>query len=130
MTQLDAATVQAWLDAYAQAWLTYDPAAIGALFADDAVYYYDPYSEPVRGRDAIVASWLEPRRRDAPGTYSAHYEPLVMTGDTAVTNGRSRYTEADGATPKGEYDNLFVLRFDAAGRCVEYREWYMEVPRK
>jgi len=127
MTQLDTVTVQTWLDAYVQAWLTYDPAAIGALFADDAVYHYDPYHEPVSGRDAIVASWLE--NRDAPGTYSGHYAPIIISDDTAVTNGRSLYTEADGVTPKDEYDNLFVLRFDAAGRCVEFREWYMKVPR-
>ena len=128
MTQLDPASVQAWLDAYVQAWLTYDPVAIGALFADDAVYYYDPYSEPLRGRAAIVASWLE--NRDAPGTYSAHYAPILISGDTAVTNGRSAYTQADGVTPKAEFDNVFVLRFDGDGRCVEYREWYMQAPQE
>ncbi len=127
MTQLDTASVQAWLDAYVQAWLSYDPAAIGDLFADDAVYHTDPYSEPARGREAIVASWLE--NRDAPGTYSAHFAPILITGDTAVTNGRCRYTQADGTTFRAEYDNLFVLRFDADGKCVEYREWYMNVPQ-
>jgi hypothetical protein len=30
--------VQRWLDAYVDAWRTYDPAAIGALFAEDATY--------------------------------------------------------------------------------------------
>jgi hypothetical protein len=28
-----------------------------------------------------------------------------------------------------EYDNLFLLRFDADGRCQEYREWYMQKPK-
>ncbi len=35
---MDRADVQRWLDAYVQAWTTYDPADIGALFAEDAVY--------------------------------------------------------------------------------------------
>ena len=123
---IDRARVQSWLDAYARAWETYDPEAIGALFSEDAVYHYDPFGEPLRGRDAIVASWLE--EPDAPGTYAAHYEPVPIEGNLAVTNGRSRYFQEDGATLKTEYDNVFILRFDDDGRCTEYREWYMERP--
>ena len=123
---IDRASVQSWLDAYVRAWETYDPEAIGALFSEDAVYHYDPFGEPLRGRDAIVASWLE--EPDAPGTYAGHYEPVAIDGNLAVTNGRSRYFEEDGATLKSEYDNVFILRFDGDGRCAEYREWYMERP--
>ncbi|HEX6709524.1 MAG TPA: hypothetical protein VF068_04270 [Rubrobacter sp.] len=46
--------VQRWIDAYVDAWHTYDPAAIGALFAEDATYAYHPYDEGeqvVRGRE-------------------------------------------------------------------------------
>jgi hypothetical protein len=45
----------------------------------------------------------------------------------AVANGYSRYLDGDGGGVK-EFDNLFLLRFDADGRCVEYREWYMRKP--
>ena len=27
------------------------------------------------------------------------------------------------------YDNCFVMRFDAAGRCREFTEWYVRRPR-
>ena len=41
--------VQDWLDRYIAAWRSYDPAAIGDLFADDAAYRYHPWDdEPVR----------------------------------------------------------------------------------
>jgi len=123
---LDRARVTAWLDAYVHAWKTYDQDAIGNLFSKDAMYSYNPYSEPVRGRAAIVASWLEDR--DPPGTYDCHYEPIVIEGDRAVANGRSRYFEQDGTTPKAEWNNIFILRFDEEGRCKEYREWYMQRP--
>ena len=59
--------VAAWLAAYARAWETYDPDTIGDLFTEDATYDYHPFEEPVRGRLAIVASWLE--NKDVPGTY-------------------------------------------------------------
>src|SRR5260370_18881957 len=96
---MDRAAVQHWLDAYVQAWLSYDPAEIGALFSEDAVCYYHPYDEPVRGRAEIVASWVEPPRRDPDGMYGGRYEPLAIEGDLAVAHGRSQYYEPDGGGP-------------------------------
>jgi ketosteroid isomerase-like protein len=122
---VDEQAVAAWLDGYSQAWGTYDPEAIGALFSDDAVYYYDPFSEPVRGREAIVADWI--KDRDEAGTYEGSYRPLLVAGDQAVARGSSRYFNTNGSV-RAEFDNLFLLRFDADGRCAEYREWYMEKP--
>jgi hypothetical protein len=43
-----------------------------------------------------------------------------------VANGRSHYFEADGKTLDKVFDNIFVLRFDDQGQCVEFREWYMQ----
>src|SRR6266699_3535581 len=38
-----------------------------------------------------------------------------------------------GAGPGGPvdevYDNCFVMRFDSAGRCCEFTEWYVRRPR-
>jgi ketosteroid isomerase-like protein len=121
---IDHQGVTQWLEDYVRAWQSYDPAAIGALFSEEATYRYNPYDEPMRGREAIVASWLEDR--DEPNTYTAEYKPLAVDGDIAVANGRSLYYEADGATLKKQYDNIFVMRFDEQGRCVDFCEWFME----
>ncbi len=121
---IDHQGVTQWLEDYVRAWQSYDPAAIGALFSEEATYRYNPYDEPIRGREAIVASWLEDR--DEPNTYAAEYKPLAVDGDIAVANGRSLYYEADGATLKKQYDNIFVMRFDEQGRCVDFCEWFME----
>jgi uncharacterized protein (TIGR02246 family) len=104
---VDEQAVAAWLDGYSRAWKTYDPEQIGELFSEDAVYFDNPFDEPVRGREAIVASWLEDP--DEEGTYEGRYRPVLVAGDQAVANGSSRYLNADG-------------------RCVEYREWYMQKP--
>ncbi|HLX55514.1 MAG TPA: nuclear transport factor 2 family protein [Ktedonobacteraceae bacterium] len=120
---LERATVQHWLDAYVLAWKTYDPQAIGELFSENAHYAYEPFSEPIHGRATIVASWLD--ITDTPGTYDGHYEPIMIEGDCAIASGRSLYFEQDGTTFKAEYSNIFMLRFDADGRCTEFREWYM-----
>ena len=47
--------VDHWLEAYVQAWKSYDREAVAALFTDDVSYRYHPYDEPINGRDAMVA---------------------------------------------------------------------------
>jgi uncharacterized protein (TIGR02246 family) len=116
---MDASTVAAWVERYVRAWETNDPADIGALFAADALYYPSPDEEPWQGRDAIVAGWLE--RKDEPGTWTFRYEVLGTTDDLAFVRGWTDY-----ADPSSDYSNLWVLRFDAAGQCVEFTEWWME----
>jgi ketosteroid isomerase-like protein len=112
--------VQAWLDAYVAAWRTYDRAAIGDLFGEDATYAYHPYDEPLRGRDAIVENWSE--EPDEAGSWDASYAPLLIDGERAVATGETRYGDGE------RFSNLFVLRFDADGRCTEFVEWFMQQP--
>ena len=119
--------VQHWLERYVAAWDTYDPEAIGALFADGAEYRYQPWAEPIVGRDAIVASWLE--NKDEPGSWTAHYDAWSFDGERASAIGESRYLNADGSV-RTQYHNHFALRFDGHGRCVEFVEYYMELPEK
>jgi ketosteroid isomerase-like protein len=116
-----------WLDAYVEAWRSNDAATIARLFSEDATYYYGPYAEPVVGRDAIVNSWLADP--DPAGSWEAGYGPLAVDGDVLVASGESIYFEADGTTVRTRYSNIFACRFDADGRCRDFREWFMEQPK-
>ena len=121
---MERSDVVRWMDAYVHAWETYAPQEIGALFAEDATYYYHPFDEPVRGRKAIVDSWL--KDPDPPGTYEGRYEPIAIDGDTAVVNGRSRYfKDSARSEPTKQWDNIFVIRFDGDGLCSSFQEWYV-----
>jgi hypothetical protein len=112
--------VQGWLDAYVAAWSTYDEARIGALFTEDAEYRYHPWEEPVVGREAIVASWLQDR--DPPGSWRASYQPHLVAEDRAVITGTSDYA---GGT---RYWNIWSLTFDGEGRVSSFSEWFMRQP--
>ena len=112
-----------WLTAYIDAWRTYDPEAIGSLFADDAEYRYHPWDEPVRGADAIADDWLE--APDEPGTYDSHYEPYAVEGSRAVALGTSDYA-ASGDAPARRFHNAFFLEFDGAGACRSFTEIFVE----
>jgi SnoaL-like protein len=113
--------VKAWLDAYVEAWRTYDEDAIRALFASDATYAYHAYDEPERGHEAIVAAWLH--ERDDPDSWEAAYAPSLIDGDRAIATGETRYLD------KGiVYSNLFELDFGGDGRCTRFVEWFAEHP--
>ncbi len=118
---MDIEGVQDWIGAYLQAWRSYQPQAIAALFAEDATYAYNPWDDPLRGREAIVAEWL--KEPDQPGSWEAEYRPVLVQGSRAVVTGVTRY--AEGAT----YSNLFMIDFDDEGRCRSFTEWYMRHPK-
>lgn len=134
VSAMQKADVDRWLRAYVEAWKTYDRERIAALFSDEVSYRYHPYDEPLRGRDAVVASWLGEDNhagastRDDPDTYDASYRTVAVDGNVAFATGTTRYSRTPGAPPNRVFDNCFVMSFDTAGRCREFTEWYMERP--
>lgn len=131
---MDHAGARDWLDRYIAAWHSYDRDEIGALFAEDVAYRYHPYDQPIVGRAAVVASWLgEPgeddaANRDEPGTYAAQYVPVAVDGDVVVATGTTTYRKVPDGPVHQVYENCFVIRFDEAGQCREFTEYYVERP--
>lgn len=117
--------VQRWIDAYLDAWRTYDPAAIGDLFAERVTYRYQPYRPPFEGRAAVVDTWLDDK--DAPGSWTARLEPFTVDGDRAVVVGECRYLEPDGSQ-RTVFFNVWLITFDADGRCLDFVEYWREPP--
>ncbi|QEO13692.1 nuclear transport factor 2 family protein [Agromyces intestinalis] len=111
-----------WVAGYIRAWETNDPADIAALFSDDAEYLTAPDATPRRGRDAIVAGWLEDR--DESGTWAFDWKILHETLELALIQGRTEYP-ADR-----DYLNLWIIRFGDDGRAREFTEWYMPRPHR
>jgi ketosteroid isomerase-like protein len=138
---LDRTEIDRWLQAYVQAWKSYDRDQIAALFTEDVTCRYHPYDDPIVGRDEVVASWLgegdqfrlsecgriEAWGRDEEGTYEASYRTVAVDGQVAVATGSSTYLTEPGGAVKEVYDNCFVMRFEAE-RCSEFTEWFMRRP--
>lgn len=123
---MDEAAAAHWLTTYIDAWRTYDEAAIGALFSEDAVYRSHPWDEgdeAVRGREAIVSNWLE--EPDAADSWTAEYRPWAVDGNRVVAVGATRYLAESPEGVEREFHNVFLLEFDAEGRCTEFTELYL-----
>jgi hypothetical protein len=46
-----------------------------------------------------------------------------------VATGVSSYRDEPGGPVTTVFDNCWVLRFDADGRCTEFTEFYVQRPR-
>jgi SnoaL-like domain len=110
--------VEAWVEGYVRAWRTPGTEVLAELFTPDVSYLYDPYEEPVRGLDALGPWWEE--GRDGPDeVFTAAYDVVAVDGDVGVV----RVEVAYGDPVRQEYRDLWVIRFDGAGRCVAFEEW-------
>ena len=122
--------VQAWLDAYAHAWDTYEADDVAVLFTDDAEYRWHPADEPEVGRDTIIDAWVNPSgnasTRDEAGTYKAEMRPFAVDGSRAVAVGTCTYwTDATRTTVDRIYYNNWLLEFGDDGKCRSFTEYYM-----
>lgn len=111
-----------WVAQYVAAWKSNDPEQIGALFTDEAVYLTSPDSDARRGREAIVAGWLEDL--DEPGTWTFDWNVIHEDDGFAVVQGRTEYPA------ERDYINLWIVRLADDGRATEFTEWYMPRPHE
>ncbi|SRR6266540_3361568 len=124
---MDRAAFQQWLDRYVAGWQSYDRAEVAELFSAEAEYRYHPWdAEPVAGRDAIVADWLE--NRDSAGSWRAAYTAIACDDGTCVATGTTDYLTDDRSAVDRTYHNVFVTRFDGDGRCSRFTEYFMQPP--
>lgn len=108
-----------WLDGYLTAWRTKDADDIRAIFTDDAEYLFHPYdAEPLRGIDAIIASWQEPE----PAEPVVDFQVLIEDDRLGIVRGRTEYPG------HATYLNLWEVHLAGDGRARRFVEWYMTVP--
>jgi ketosteroid isomerase-like protein len=123
MTRTD---FEAWLERYRAAWKTDDPQQIADLFTEDAVYAPRPFGEPWKGRDEIVAKWIELGDSGTPWQFES--EVLAVEGETGVVRGLTTYPAHENE-PEKVYSNIWVIRLAADGRATSFSEWWVEQPK-
>lgn len=107
-----------WIDAYERAWRTAGVEPLPALFSEDASYRQGPYHPPVVGHAAIGEMW-EAERAGADEEFTMSYDLVAVDGDTAVVRVEVNY----GNPVPQEFLDLWIMRFDADGRCCHFEEW-------
>ncbi|MCB9965463.1 MAG: nuclear transport factor 2 family protein [Rhodospirillales bacterium] len=108
--------LETWLLAYKDAWETQNPDKIVQIFTEDAVYWETPFLKH-EGRDAIYQYW-----KDVPGAQKdISFRYKILNADEGLSHWSATFF-AGGRSH--ELDGIFMLTFDAQGRCQVLREWW------
>jgi len=118
MRGMDLDAFAGWLERYFAAWASNDPNEVTALFAEDAVYSYGPFSEEAQGREEIVRRWVQ---GGAQSGLRMKFEPLAAEGERGIAHFEVSFEEGQGRV---QMDGILVCDFDEQGRCTYHREWY------
>jgi len=111
-----------WLHRYFLAWQSNDPQSVSGLFAEEAVYFYGPFKEPVHGREVIVTNWVSNPEGQFNITYA--FEVLATEGDLGVAHWNVTFSSGSTVEEQTELDGILVLKFNSAMECIEHREWF------
>jgi ketosteroid isomerase-like protein len=115
--------ISSWIEAYQAASKSDDPAAIAALFTEDAEYHTGPFEDPWRGRDTIVREWIA--RGDSGVEWDFRYEVLATEGSRTIVEAWTSYTSPE--YPHA-FNNVWLIDLDADGRARLFKEWWIEDP--
>ncbi|WP_084102458.1 nuclear transport factor 2 family protein [Demequina sp. NBRC 110051] len=109
-----------WLAGYVRAWETKSDEDVRAIFTDDAEYWFRPNDkEPVRGIDAIIATWKEPE----PSEPEHDLRVLIENDTLGIITGSVTYPGHE------HYTNMWEVWFASDGRAQKFVEWWM-LPRE
>ena len=111
-----------WLRRYFIAWQSNNAEDVSALFAEEAIYYYGPFKQPARGRDAIVENWVSNPEEQTKVIYD--FKVLAVEGNLGVVHWNVKFKPETINKKQIELDGILVLKFNSAIQCIEHREWY------
>jgi hypothetical protein len=114
--KVDHSDVERWLESYERAWRAPGTEALAELFSPAATYSPSPWARAVEGLADIARFW-EDERTGPDEQFAMTHEVVAVDGSTAVVR-----VSVDYAT-ESRWRDLWVIRFDADGRCSAFEEW-------
>ncbi|MFI0356844.1 YybH family protein [Actinomadura sp. 9N407] len=115
---MDRNAVERWVAGYERAWRTSGTEPLAELFSPDVSYLPSPWAHPIVGLSRLRPWW--DAERDGPDEpFTITSEIVAVDGDTAVVRIEVDYL----ADAPARWRDLWILRFDADGRCIRFEEW-------
>jgi ketosteroid isomerase-like protein len=118
MAGMDRDAVEAWVAGYEQAWRTPGTEGLAELFSPDVSYLPSPWAHPMVGLSRLARWW--DAERDGPD------EPFTMTAEVVAVDGATAVVRVEVVYLRDDpsrWRDLWILRFEADGRCAGFEEW-------
>ena len=121
VSALTMAELSTWLDAYGEAWESRDADKAASLFAADSTYRVTPYEDVHTGQEGVRQYWAGVTTSQRNVVFE--YQVLSVTGNTGIAHWSASFDVEPGDVHL-ELNGIFVLEFDADGKCTQLREWW------
>ena len=107
-----------WIARYERAWRSPGTDLLADVFAENATYSPAPFDDALAGLAHISRFW-EAEREGPDERFELSWEPVALDGGVAV----ARVEVAYAGPPVRLYRDLWIVSFDADGRCAAFEEW-------
>ena len=115
-----------WLEKYGRAWTTQDPDAAASIFTEDGTYAWSPFTEPLRGREAIRSAWHQ-ATQEQPEDIRFGHEILSVTKERGIARWwASMNVKSTAQVVRRE--GIYLITLPTGKLCTELREWWNEDP--
>ena len=113
--------LDAWLTSYGTAWESRSADRAVKLFTADATYQDNPYDPPHEGHKGIHDYWsgVTANQRNV----EFDYEVIAVSGSTGIAHWTAEF-DVEPSKAHLSLNGVFVLEFDAGGKCRQLREWW------
>ena len=115
-----------WLEKYGSAWENQDADAVSTIFTETGTYAWGPFTDPIRGRQAIHAAWEHATKGQQEDIKFGH-EVLAVTETRGIARWWASMT-VKSTGQKVRMEGIFLVTLTADGLCSEFREWWNEDP--
>jgi hypothetical protein len=115
-----------WLDDYGNAWERQDPDAAAAIFSENGTYAWGPFTEPIKGKEAIRDAWRYATQAKQ-DNIKFGYEVLAVVDGRGIARWWASMESLPSRTPV-RMEGIFLVTLATDGRCDVFREWWNEDP--
>jgi len=124
MPQLTPGDGQDLLAAWKRGWESRSPDTILDLFDDDAEYRAAPFTEPLKGANAIRELWNVMAANQANVEFDA--EHVWVSGSTVLASWHAAYTLRDAGGERVRAYGFMTAEMNDAGKVWRMRQWPVE----
>ena len=124
MPQLTPGDGQDLLAAWKRGWESRSPDTILDLFDDDAEYRAAPFTEPLKGANAIRELWNVMAANQANVEFDA--EHVWVSGATVLASWHAAYTRRDAGGERVRAYGFMTAELNEAGKVWRMRLWPVE----
>jgi hypothetical protein len=113
--------IRDWWDGMRVAWENRSGEGFGALFTDDAEYYWTPFDKPQVGAAEITARTTQAmtNQRDVKFRYDVMFEEA----DRSIVRWYTEFTRARTGA-KIKIDGIGYMELAPSGKAILFREWW------